>query len=132
MCNICEQQIEDVWSFMAIGQNFRTPDLQRGNNFHIANVEDNRIAIMPQNVSIYRDAFKRAIHYLRAHEYYADNPCEIRSNNDSNLSGPLCKESREGNENVRCINYILPILRTCGIVEIDGRRPNKTWLLERL
>jgi len=128
MCNICEQQIEDMWGLLTIGQDFRTPDLQRGNNFHISNVEDTGITIMPQNISISRDAFKKAIHYLRSHEHYADNPCEIRSNNDSNLSGPLCKESREVNKNVRCINYILPILKKYGIVEIDGRRPNKTWL----
>jgi hypothetical protein len=130
MCNICEQKIEDVWTQIAIGQEFRTPDLLIGKYFQISNVEVNRIIIIPQNLSISRKAFERAIHYLRSHNHSIDNPCEIRSNNDSNLAGPLCIESRNINNNVRCINYILPILKTYGVVGIDGGRPNKTWVIK--
>lgn len=129
MCNLCVDVVNGVWGNFPVGRNFRTPDASRGKDFEIAHVEDDRIIIAPQNIIIYREAFVRAIHYLRVHNHDINNPCEVRSNNDYNLAGPLCRASREANQNVRCINYVLPILSILGIVGIDENRPNTTWLI---
>jgi len=95
----------------------------------ITQLNANQIEISPQNITVSRAALAEAVHYLRAHNHYAQNPCQIRSNNTPRLSGPLCSASRGVNANVRCINYILPLLSAADVVGISGQRPNTTWLL---
>jgi hypothetical protein len=130
MCNLCEDIVNAIWQNIATGQTFRTPDSTRSKTYRISGLEDNHIYITPQKIEISRESFEKAIHYLKTNEHYANNPCEIRSNNDSSIAGPLCRASRGFNHNVRCINYVLPILKAHGIVEINGSSANKTWVLQ--
>jgi|SRR5271165_1590658 len=128
MCLSCSVHTDGVWSHLARGRRFKTPDNFKGTDFEISNVGNGSIDILPQDVRIERKAFEIAIHYLRTHGHYSTNPCEIHSSNDRNSSGPLCLATRDQNRDTRCVNYILPILESLGIVKTDGNRLNKTWL----
>ena len=129
MCQICENRVNGVWESLKVGQSFRTPDLYKGANFSIKEKFSNKIKISPQNVSISKKSFSSTIHFLLENKHSFNNPCEVRSSNDRSSAGPLCIVSRDQNSNVRCINYILPILQENRLVGIDQGRPNKTWLL---
>ena len=129
MCNLCNPLIQVSWNNLAVSHQYRTPDNQAGANFTIVRLTPTEIIIAPQNITISRASFDAAIHYLRHHNHYQNNPCRIASNNSPNLSGPLCSVARGANNNVRSINYILPVLAASNIVGINGRRPNTTWIL---
>jgi hypothetical protein len=130
MCHQCEATIRIVWGHLSVGQEYQTPDNRRGADFWIAQLTADRIRIRPQGIAVHREAFLATLHYLFENEHLEGNRCDIRSNNDpaAGLAGPLCRAARRRNTNVRCINYVLPILSEAGFVGIDGRRPNRTWL----
>ena len=133
MCMSCNIDVDHVWLQLLPGQKFKTPDNKKGSPFDVQSVDSGIIKIRTKRrtvVTISRQAFENALHHLRINSHYKDNPCEIRSNNDRELAGPLCVASRDVNRNVRCINYILPVLASHGIVEMDGKQPNKTWLVD--
>ena len=129
MCNDCERKIDEVWRELRSGQTFRTPDFLRGVNFFLNHINNDYWIINPQNIQISKEAFINTFHYLKSNDHYENNPCEIRSSNNPENAGPLCRTARRVNNNVRCINYILPILAEYEIVGINSNRPNKTWLL---
>jgi hypothetical protein len=129
MCQFCENIVSDLWKKLQISQQFRTPDLYKGKDFKIEEKSNIQIKIQPQNIVIRREAFSAAIHYLRENNHNMKTPCEIRSSNSAKLSGPLCKAARLQNNNVRCINYILPIFQKNVIAGVNPVRPNTTWLL---
>ncbi|MFH0974850.1 MAG: hypothetical protein V1874_03610 [Spirochaetota bacterium] len=129
MCEHCQNIIEKVWSKLEEGRQFRTPDLYKGKNFFIKEKYNQKITITPQNISITKESFSSTLHYLFQNDHYFKNQCEIRSSNSEKAAGPLCLVSRDKNSNVRCINYILPILQNYQIVDIYQKRPNKTWLV---
>lgn len=129
MCESCEKVVNKIWPKLKTGKRYRTPDLYNGKDFLIEDKSNQRIKIIPQSISITREAFLSALHYLYQNEHYFRNQCEIRSSNSRKSAGPLCLASRDENSNVRCINYILPILQNFQIVGIDPVRPNKTWLI---
>jgi hypothetical protein len=128
MCVACENYVQTKWRELLVGQQFRTPDNLNGEPFHISNIDPTAIRIEPQAIGIAREAFIDTIHHLQQNGYFTGNPCAIGSSNTPAQSGPLCTASRQANDNVRCINYILPILADWGKVGIDGTRPNRTWL----
>jgi len=129
MGQFCEKIVSDLWKKLQVSQQFRTPDLYKGKDFKIEAKSDTQIKIQPQKIVVSREAFSAAIHYLRENNHYMKTPCEIRSSNSAELSGPLCKAARQNNNNVRCINYILPIFQKNVIVGVNPVRPNTTWLL---
>lgn len=129
MCEQCDKIIKNIWLKMPIGKRYRTPDLYKGKDFYIDEKSNQGIKIVPQNISITKASFLAALHHLFENEHHFKNQCEIRSSNSRTASGPLCIASRDKNSNVRCINYILPILQNFQIVGIDPVRPNKTWLI---
>ena len=129
MCEICEKRVSKIWPEVPKGKLHRTPDLHRGKGFYVEKKSAESIRIVPQNILITRSSFVAAIHYLFEDRHYVNNPCQIRSSNSKKKAGPLCIASRDKNSNVRCINYILPILQSFQIVGIDPIQPNKTWLL---
>ena len=130
MCNLCDHEIGEIWNNLLPNQIFRTPDTQKGVDFYLERIENDQLTINPQNTSISKAAFAVTLHYLRANRHDEHNPCEIRSSNDPASAGPLCLTARGANNNIRCINYILPILAQHHIVGINPRRPNTTWLLQ--
>jgi hypothetical protein len=104
----------------------------RGANFSISNINNDSLEITTRNgsiVEISKNAFVDVVHYLNNNNHNQNNQCQIKSSNNPEIAGPLCRISRQYNNNVRCINYILPILAEYGIVGIGPNRPNKTWLL---
>lgn len=129
MCEHCQNRIEELWPKLKEGEKFRTPDIYNGKIFSIKEKYDRKIKIAPQNISITKESFLSTLHYLFQKEHYINNQCEIHSSNSGKTAGPLCIASRGKNSNVRCINYILPILQNYQIVGIDQKRPNKTWLI---
>ncbi len=129
MCRSCDVHIDGVWSHLSVGQTYRTPDAAAGVSFEISDVTPTNIEILPQKIRISRQAFSAALHYLRSNRHDREHPCEIRSNNNPNLAGPLCREARPHNNNVRCINYILPALAQFRIVGIGSAQPNTTWVV---
>lgn len=129
MCQTCEKTIADVWRKLDVGQRYRTPDLHRGVDFKIETKSHDSIKIAPQGVVIKKNAFIFAIHYLRSHGHDMNLPCEIRSSTGRNTAGPLCIAARDQNSNVRCINYILPILQRNAVVGVNPVQPNTTRLL---
>ena len=129
MCDYCDSIINNIWPKLQAGKRYRTPDLHIGKDFYINEKTSQGLKIVPQNISITKEAFLAALHYLIQNEYNLRNQCEIRSSNSKSTAGPLCLASREKNSNVRCINYILPILQGFQLVGIDPVRPNKTWII---
>lgn len=129
MCRQCDEQIDIIWEKLAVGQSYETPDQRRSASFQIIRIETDKMCITPQNISINKDAFKATLHFLLANNHGQLSPCEIRSNNRLENAGPLCRASRSSNGGVRCINYILPVLKCFGIVKIDSCRPNKVYYL---
>ena len=129
MCYRCERIINEIWPKLEIGKRYRTPDLKKGKDFYVEEKTTQGLKIVPQNISITKEAFLSALHYLIQNEHNFRNQCEIRSSNSRRTSGPLCLTARDKNSNVRCINYILPILQGFQIVGIDPVPPNKTWLI---
>jgi hypothetical protein len=132
MCNACIERIQNVFQNLTIEQEYRTPDAQFRRPFIISAIDHNSVTIMPQSngLNITRAAFEAALHYLVEFNHTVDNTCEIRSNNRRDDAGPLCIATRGQNHNVRCINYILPILAHNNLVDINGeQRPNTTWLI---
>lgn len=129
MCISCSIRIEDIWLQFLNGQDYRTPDHEKGKRFAISEITPELIRITPQNITITKNSFTDALHYLRSNNHYQRTPCEIRSNDDPEKAGPLCRAARGSNSNTRCINYILPILRNFGYVGISGDTVNKAWLV---
>jgi len=128
MCDFCENALDEVWPQLNQQKQYSTPDSIKGKPFSIYQISPENIKIVPQNITISRNAFAAAIHYLLENQHNLDHPCEIRSSNSREQAGPLCIAARDQNSDVRCINYILPILQNFNIVELDSGRPNKTWL----
>ena len=129
MCLSCDLLIDGVWKNLSAQQIFQTPDGARGISYTIATVDSSGINISPQNIRINKKAFSATIHYLKRKRHDRDHPIRIQSSNDPTMAGPLCTISRNKNNGVRCINYILPILNNLRIVGVDSRRPNKTWII---
>jgi hypothetical protein len=124
MCEQCTQDILPIINGLHVGMEFRTPDNTRGRVYTVNDINDDHIAVLTQRgsiVPIRRDSFYATLHYLLNHAHNAENPCAIRSsNNREPIERPLCFISRDSNNNVRCINYILPILAMGNLVGIYG------------
>jgi len=129
MCNLCDREIAKIWNNLSPNQTFRTPDTQKGVDFSIERVDNGQLRISPQNIPVSKAAFAATLHYLKTNGHNEHNPCEIRSSNDPASAGPLCLTARQANSNIRCINYILPILAQHQIVRINPTRLNTTWIL---
>jgi hypothetical protein len=132
MCVFCDKKIDKVWSRLQTEKKYRTPDLRRGKDFYITSISIKEINIKHQTksiTSITKASFLATLYYLCQHNHDINNPIKIHSSNSSRKAGPLCQASRNKNSNVRCINYILPILKDFQIVDINSFRPNKTWLI---
>ena len=129
MCQSCNIHIDGLWFHLALRQRYRTPDERKGVEFSIGKLETEHLIINPQCVRIKKASFAATLHYLRVNHHDERNPCPIESSNDPSSAGPLCRTARKENNNIRCINYILPILADYRIVGLKRGRPNMTWLI---
>lgn len=132
MNSILNAALDEIWDQIETLVDLRTPDNTNGKPFRIASTHSTVVNIETARgaaISIQRDAFLATLRYLIENHHIESNRCEIRSSNDINLAGPLCRASRSANNNVRVINYIAPILAAIGFLRIDGNQPNTTWII---
>lgn len=118
---------------LAENAEYFTPDKARCARFTVAEVTEDAVIITSARgarVRIAKVAFLVAYQYLKDHRHTERRPCEINSHNNSAQSGPLCLAARSVNRNVRCINYIIPMLASVGVVGFSGDRPNTCWYIE--
>lgn len=114
---------EQIKQRLNLHSNFRTPDNQRGRDFRLIEIGLDRISIETQKGSKVRIS-SSAIN--KAHEFLSNNKNRwIRIDSSNNNPGEFASFVRSHNNGVRCVNYILPIFESLGIVEIDGSIPNK-------
>lgn len=124
------QEIDVAIANLAIGSVFVTPDQAIGVPFTITDVTPRHVQIQlnsGNDMDISRQAFLSANDFLHNSGHNSSRPCPIASNNDHGQAGPLCQATRAANDNVRCINYIVPILAQIGAVSFSGARPNTCW-----
>ena len=132
MCQVIQDALSVKLQSLQVGLQLRTPDNAVGAQFSIAQVGPTTITInlaSGNTLSIISGAFTAAMHYLIRNGHDLANAIDIRSNNNPNLCGPLCHITRIKNNNVRCINYILPILQHFGYVGISGKKLNSCWYI---
>lgn len=129
MCQSCEVVIDTLWFRLSKGQVFRTPDFQNSVRYEITDVTSRNIKISPQNITIEKESFQDALHYLKQNGHNYTHPCEIGSDNSEFQASQLCCAARTSNHNVRCINYIASILQNNGLAGIGCNRKNTIWLI---
>ena len=130
MRNLIRLAMQMLFNNLPKHQGFSTPDNACGSSYAINSIEVDSISIRTKGCSIVNisiDAFIQAVFFLISNNHNVSNKIEIASSNSPSHAGPLCVATRGANNNVRCINYILPILKSIGIVDIDGTQPNKCW-----
>ncbi len=103
-CESCDVHIDGVWTHLKAGQKYKTPS--DGCSFEVSDVGSSaiKISLQKRTIKIKREAFSAALHYLRENRHDEGNPCPIRSSNNPEDAGPLCRAARASNDNVRCIN----------------------------
>ncbi len=136
---LINKALDTIWEEMcAPNLKFRTPDNREGSPFTTVNFDNDSVWIKTGNENrppwiIKKKAFFEALRYLDAFQHGPDNQCEIASNTNPELAGPLDLATRkanteDGRPGPRVITYIAPMLAATGLVALDGQRPNKVWL----
>lgn len=131
MTQLVVQTISRVWSRMGELDRLRTPS-QRC-EYIVEDFANDRVIVLvaAKRHVLLRSAFEGALNYLHQNGHGIENPCLIKSNNDSTLSGPLCLASRvmlTGAYGPRNITYVVPILKALGLVDTRISTPNSVWL----
>ena len=119
---------------VAVGHQYLTPDFTQGSIFTAEETGSNFYAIRTESglsrLSIDLERVQAAYQFLLDNNVGPNNPIEIRSSDDPDTAGPLCRATRQGPH--RTINYILPILADMGVVGLNGQtQPNTVWLAPR-
>ncbi|MBU0603971.1 MAG: hypothetical protein KKD25_16405 [Gammaproteobacteria bacterium] len=130
---ICESRAEAavsaIWHHIGDGQHYCGCRDAPGAGFEVRHDDDEQsVLVTPENIRISKKAFVAALQYLVEHDHDHHEPCPVRSNSHPLRAGPLCRATRDANANVRCIDYILPILASRRIVHLDDGPPARTWL----
>jgi len=124
--------LDQCWGILQINLNLVTPDNTFGSQFSITSVSNTSVEITTSGgtpITIYRAAFFAALEYLAQNQHTANNPCQIGCNININQAGPLCVATRNANGvNIMISSYIIPLLAAMNLVDINGNRPNTTWL----
>ena len=108
------------------GAKLRTPDRATGKPFLVETVDLEAIGIRTDRggrIRISLFAFDTAVKYLEDHGCRGERWLEVK---DPDFQMLLNME----NDRVRAASYILGILAGAGIIEVDGRRPNRVRLIE--
>lgn len=123
--------LSSVWARLGELGTLQTPS--RRSEFGVEGVTFDRVkvAVGETTLMIPKTAFEAALDYLHVNDHYVGNPCVIKSDNDHEKAGPLCKVSRKrpaGTYGPRNITYVLPILEQMGVVGISPTLPTAAWL----
>ena len=129
--SIAKAALDGIWNNIDTacdGVTLRSPTEE--STFKVAEVKQDRIVItLKDELSIDRQAFEGALHYLVSHGHNSASPCEIRSNTMYEAAGPLCRSARKAPNGQRNITYVLPILKQMGLVGIGPERPSTAWFI---
>lgn len=119
------------WDGIAQDKPLKTPDKGRTASFTVIRRSDSSLEVRTHKgntVRIRREAFGAVLRHLAQEHHGAERPCIVASS--QHRPGFLGFAAKQANDNAAVvITYILPILQDAGLVEIDGNRPNRTWLL---
>ncbi len=106
------------------GDKLRTPDKASGKPFSIDTIDSEYVTVRTARggrVRVSLFTFDSAVKYLDDMGARSDNWVEAK---DEMFQSVLNME----NDRVRAASYVLAILRQAGLLEIDGRRPNRVRL----
>jgi hypothetical protein len=128
---VVERIIESLWAEISkIGEKYKTPDDIKGVPFSVVKLGKASLTIATvkkSSLKIPEEAFAAAIQYLIENGHYGKGEaCLIKASQSD--PGPLNKATRKFTNNTMNISYVLPILASTGVVGIDGKRKNKTWI----
>lgn len=131
MTQLVVQAIASVWPRVGELERLLTPS--KSSEFVIETFAHDwvRVLVGGKRHVLLRSAFEATLKYLHLNNHDAENPCLIRSSNDPEHAGPLCRASRatlSGEYGPRNITYVLPILQTLGLVDIKPVKPSSVWL----
>lgn len=134
MKQLAAQTVSSLWSMMGELGPLQTPS--QSASFIVGSVTPERVKVSVGKTGLVvpKAAFEAALEYLHTNGHHAGNPCVIKSDNDHEKAGPLCKAARQlpsGTFGPRNITYVLPILQQLGVVEISPKRPTAVWLTSR-
>jgi hypothetical protein len=106
------------------GDALKTPDDRTGKPFSIASVDAEAVVVRTARggrVRVSLFTFDSALKYLGDLGIRGGNWLEAK---DENFQAVLNME----NDRVRAASYVLAMLERVGLIEIDGRRPNRVRL----
>jgi len=128
MTTLIDCIIASVWEEISIiRKTYKTPS---GVLFTVRTEDSDSITIETTGgtrITILRKQFHEALKYLIENSHFGrDASCEIRA--DRTKPGLLNRATSSLRNGTVVIPYILPMLASTGIVGIDGKRPNTTWV----
>jgi len=129
---LLDTALNAAWLKICEPRKLSTPDKTAGKSFSVVSSDQNSVEIMTNGDSkilIQRAAILAALRYLIQHQHNQNNPCEIRSDQNLEKAGELCKITSEKNSGTLVITYIVPMLASAGLANFSGDRPNKVWLV---
>ncbi len=109
---------------LAVGDKLRTPDKSTGKPFQIFSMDSEAITVRTSRggrVRVSPFTFDTAIKYLSDLGISGEVWLEVK---DDVFQAVLNSE----NDRVRAASYVLAILGHVGLVDLDGRRPNRVRL----
>lgn len=121
--------IDAVWDKIPKVGKYQTPDIRKGAPFKVSRTS-RKVTIETKEkskFSIPKEAFTAALRYLIENKHLNEgSACEINASQSD--PGPLNKATRKSTADRMNISYVLPILKSTGVIRIDGSRKNKTWI----
>ena len=131
MNSLTNHLITSIWPEIAEnGLEYKTPDDQLGSPFTVVGSDNSCIKIETAGgnpITIQRESFTAAIVYLLENGHLSKTKaCAIGANIGD--PSPLDQATRVYSRGVMVISYIVPILAEAGVVGINGKRPNATWI----
>jgi len=128
---LLERIIDSIWpEISGKREAYKTPDDNKGIPFSVIKLEKSSLTIETNKKSIIkipREAFVAAIQFLIENDCHSkSSSCEINASQSD--PGPLNMATRKFTNDTMNISYVLPILKATGVISIDGKRKNKTWI----
>ena len=113
-----------IQSRLSVGDKLRTPDKSSGKPFQIFAMDSEAVTVRTSRggrVRMSPFTFDTAVKYLTDLGISGDTWLEVK---DDVFQAVLNSE----NDRVRAASYVLAILGHVGLVDLDGRRPNRVRL----
>ena len=118
---------DTVLARVSAGDKLRTPDRSAGKPFQILSIDTEAVTVRTARggrVRVGSFTFDTAVKYLQDLGVIGEAWLEVK---DDVFQAVLNSE----NDRVRAASYVLAILVHAGLIDVDGRRPNKVRLAAR-